>query len=222
MLVHQQRIFLLVHGTLHVLAQVVHVAQVLLPVLVDDAQHDGFFEVSRQRLPAGFHAALQVGRNLDRLDSVGKRNQNVLELASLLAQHVFEDRQGLRGNAVALGAVGGLGGGIGFLGEFDGRKALKLGGVHRRRHGEVLEASELVGAKIAARLAAVDERFGGVVHAVGQVQGEALTRQGVAPAAVNSAALRVHDVVVLEQALAAAEVVFFDLLLGALDALGDH
>ena len=68
----------------------------------------------------GLNAALQVGRNLDRLDSVGKRNQNVLELTTLLAKHILEDRQGLARDAVALGAVGGLSSGIGFLREVGG------------------------------------------------------------------------------------------------------
>ena len=152
MLVHEERILLLVDGSLNVLAQVVHVAQVLLPVLVDHAQYDGLFEVGRERLAAGFDAALQVGRNLDRLDSVGKRNQDVLELTPLLAKHVLKDRQGLARDAVALGAVGCLGGGIGFLREVGGRKAFELGGIHRGRHGKGFEASELVGTEVAAGL----------------------------------------------------------------------
>ncbi len=40
-LVHQQRVFLLVDRALHVLAQIVHVAQVLLPVVVDEIEHHG-------------------------------------------------------------------------------------------------------------------------------------------------------------------------------------
>ena len=65
MLVHEERVLLLVHGALNVLTQVVHVAQVLLPVLVDHAEYDRFFEVGCERLSAGFNTALQVGRNLD-------------------------------------------------------------------------------------------------------------------------------------------------------------
>ena len=57
---------------------------------------------------------------------------------------------------------------------------------------------------------------------VGDVRPDAVAVQGVAAALVNDLALRVHDVVVFEEALADAEVVFLDLLLRALDRLSDH
>ncbi len=46
--------------------------------------------------------------------------------------------------------------------------------------------------------------------------------QGVATALVDDLALGVHHVVVFQEALPDAEVVLLDLLLGTLDALGDH
>jgi hypothetical protein len=47
-------------------------------------------------------------------------------------------------------------------------------------------------------------------------------KRGVAATLVNNVALRVHYVVVIQETLTNAKVVFFHLLLRPLDALGDH
>ena len=92
----------------------------------------------------------------------------------MLAKHVLEYGQGLARDAVALGAVGGLGGGIGFLREVGGRKAFELGSIHRCGHRKGFEAAEFVGAKVAAGLGSAHKDLGGVVDTVGEVQREAL------------------------------------------------
>ena len=59
-----------------------------------------------------------------------------------------------------------------------------------------------------------------VVEHVGDVYLQALAVEGVAATFVDAFALGVHDVVVVQQAFADAEVVFFNFLLGAFDGLG--
>ena len=61
----------------------------------------------------------------------------------------------------------------------------------------------------------------GVVHDLGDVVGQVLAVQNLIALSVDDLALLVHDVVVLKDALAHGEVDALDLVLGALDGLGD-
>ena len=61
----------------------------------------------------------------------------------------------------------------------------------------------------------------GVVHDLGDVVGQILAVQNLVALGVDDLALLVHDVIVLEDALAHGEVDALDLVLGALDGLGD-
>ena len=106
--------------------------------------------------------------------------------------------------------------------QFVGTKLFKTCGVDGGRHGKRFKAAQFIGRVVAAWLGSGHQRFRRVINAVGQVQRKTLSRQGVAAAAVDSASLRIHHVVVLQKAFAAPEVVLFDLLLGALNALGHH
>ena len=61
----------------------------------------------------------------------------------------------------------------------------------------------------------------GVVHDLGDVVGQVLAVQNLIALGVDDLALLVHDVVVLKDALTHGEVDALDLVLGALDGLGD-
>ena len=76
--VNQQRILLLKAGELHVRTQVVHVAQVLLPVLVDDGQNNRLLQAFHHAHAVGCDAALNVRRDLHGFATVRERNQNLL------------------------------------------------------------------------------------------------------------------------------------------------
>ena len=68
----------------------------------------------------------------------------------------------------------------------------------------------------------VDEQASSIVECVHDVHLDTLTHKGVATALVDDLTLGVHHVIVLEEALTDTEVVFLDLLLGALDSLVEH
>ena len=153
---------------------------------------------------------------------IGEGHHDVLKLCALIAEHIAQNWECLLGNSVAFAPVGSLRSGVGFLRQFAGAKAFKTCGVDGGRHGKGLKAAQFVGSVVAAWLGSSYQRFRRVINAVGQVQRKTLTRQCVSAAAVDSASLRIHHVVVLEKAFAASEVVLFDLLLGALNALGHH
>ena len=68
----------------------------------------------------------------------------------------------------------------------------------------------------------VDEQASCIVERVHDVHLDTLTHEGVATTLVDDLTLGVHHVIVLEEALTDTEVVFLDLLLGALDGLVEH
>src|SRR5690606_25808150 len=67
-----------------------------------------------------------------------------------------------------------------------------------------------------------DHVFDGIVEHGEDVELETLSIKCVPPAPVDDLALRVHHVVVFQEALADTKVVFFHFLLGALYRIGDH
>ena len=105
----------------------------------------------------------------------------------------------------------------------------KLLGLHRvvllLRHGEVeshlahkLEFEVLV----CSALVLLDELLGIVVAQVVHVDIEALAIERMTTTSVDNLTLRVHNIVILQQALTHTEVVLLNLLLSALDSLRHH
>lgn len=68
----------------------------------------------------------------------------------------------------------------------------------------------------------VDERFCEIDHDIVQVDLDPLAVERMAPTGIYHLALGVHHVIVFEQPLADAEVVFLNLALRAFDRLGHH
>ena len=85
-------------------------------------------------------------------------------------------------------------------------------------HGEHLDEGFLASLVVVL----LDNVADAVPEDIGDVHADALTHQGVAALLIDHGALLVHHVVVFQQALTDTEVVFLHLLLGALDALGNH
>ncbi len=221
-LVNQEGVFLLVDGTLHVLAQVVHVAEVFLPVVVNHREHNALFQVLDEGGAAAVDGLLEVGGNLKGAGTIGEGHQDALHVASLLAQDIFEDGEGLAGGPSSFLLVVLHGRLVGALDEVLRLFALKFGCREGGGNAECFKQVQLVGHEGVARLGVLDQRGSQVVGHVGDVDLKALAGEGVAAAAVDALALRIHHIIVLQEALTHAEVVLFDLLLGALDGLGHH
>ena len=85
-------------------------------------------------------------------------------------------------------------------------------------HGEHLEEALL------ATLVVVvgDDADYAVPDDIADIHADALSHEGVAALLVDDGALLVHHVVILREALTDTEVILLHLLLGALDAAGDH
>ena len=93
--------------------------------------------------------------------------------------------------------------------------------IHGRFDAEITEQRQAERFELLFGVVGQHRSFDQFEEHVGDVRPNAVAVQGVAAALVNDLALRVHDVIVFEQALADAEVVFLDLLLRALDRLGE-
>ena len=123
---------------------------------------------------------------------------------------------------VELFAVGALRVQEGFQGQIRRRHRPEFPLFHRRLHPKIRQHRPLEPLEILGRLVRHHMRFHELVEHVRDVGPEPITVQGVAAALVNHLPLRVHHVVVLQQAFPHAEVVFLHFLLGPLNGLRDH
>ena len=92
----------------------------------------------------------------------------------------------------------------------------------RRFDGENFHQLHLQVVEVGGLAVVLDKVLDGVENHVGDVDADALADEGVVAQGVDEGALLVHDVVILKQVLADAEVVLLDALLGFLDGVVDH
>ena len=194
----------------------------LLPVLVDDGQHHGFLEAFHDAHAFGGDAAFDVRGDLHGFASVAERHEDLLEIVGRVVVYALDDRVGALGELLQLRTVQALGRLVGIeRNVFRGGRGKSLC-IHGRFNAEITEQRQAERLELFFGVVGQHRSFDQFEEHVGDVRPNAVAMQGVAAALVYDLALRVHDVVVFEEALADAEVVFLDLLLRALDRLGDH
>ena len=191
-------------------------------MLVDDGEHNGLFHRVKDAFALGEHALLDVRPNLEGLAAVAERHQNVLVIVLGVVVDALDDRMGALGEVRKLGLVQLFSAQVGLVGYVLGLAGGKGLGIHRGLDAKVREQGHAVAFEVFVWVRGQDMGLHEFVEHVGDVRPDAVAIKGVPSALVNDLALGVHHVVVLQQALADAKVVFLDLLLGALDALGDH
>ena len=214
-----QRVFLLVAHILHRVLQFVELSEVLLPRLVDEVQEHDLLESEHDGLALCFVGLFERQGYLIDSASVGDRHTDVLVHLSMLLIDLLDDRPCRLSQLVGLGLEGGNHGIVSPVFQAFAAFALKLLGSERRLHGhngEELLADALVFAIV------LDDVDTAVPEDVGDVHADAFTHQGMTAALIDDAALVVHHVVVLQQALTDTEVVLLHFLLGAFDRLVDH
>ncbi len=200
------------------MAQLVEVAQVLLPFVVDDVQEYRFLERLDNLLALRLVGSLEVARYVVDTPSVGDGNQDVLIHLSLVLIHLLDHRIGNLRNPVAA--------------------AFEL--CHCRIERLVCQCLLAVFAEVLFRerslhgedaqdlhlaVVVVCQVYG--IHGtfpnhVGDVHSDAFAHQRVAAFLVDHRALLVHHVIIFQQVLADAEVVLLDLLLCAFYRLRNH
>ena len=136
--------------------------------------------------------------------------------------YALDDRVGALGQLLQLRTVQALGRLVGIERDvFRGGRGKSLC-IRGRFNAEITEQRQAERFELLFGVVGQHRSFDQFEEHVGDVRPNAVAVQSVAAALVNHLALRVHDVVVFEEALADAEVIFLDLLLRTFDRLGDH
>ena len=154
--------------------------------------------------------------------SVAERHEDLLEVVGRVVVYALDDRVGALGQLLQLRTVQALGRLVRIERDVFRGGRCKSFCIHGRFDAEITEQRQAERLELLFGVVGQHRSFDQFEEHVGDVRPNAIAVQGVAAALVNDLALRVHDVVVFEEALADAEVVFLDLLLRALDRLGDH
>ena len=193
----------------------------LLPVLIDLIQDDGPAQRFRNLAAFRFIGLLEIHGQVQHPLSVGNRNGNVLIHGSLLLVHLLDDgvhllHQGIHSAVIDLLHMGAKPVGdilrLGVLIEI-----LVEAQVDREGRDDVFLESLVVHA---VRLLGDDRsRIG---HHVLDINLDAFARQGVAAAGIDSLALVIHHIVILERTLTISEMILFHPFLCRFDRLGQH
>ena len=214
----EQRVFLLVRGVLYRVFQLVELAEVLLPSLVDDVQQNLLLELLDNRLTLSVVSLLEVTGNVVHLTAIGQGHNDALIHLTLVLIDLFDDGHGdlLDVFHFALEVT------HHYLEDLLAEFLVVLvdelvageGTLHGKQFDELLLATLVV--------VGLNDVNHTVPDGVGDVHADTLTHEGVATLAIDDGTLFVHHVVVLQQTLTDAEVVLFHFLLGALYLLGNH
>ena len=111
---------MLVHRILNRLLQVIHVAEVLFPILVNDRQGNVLFNGSNELLPITLQGFFQITHDSNLLDSICNGHHNVLDRSTSFFLNIFEDRKSRLSNLCILLLVKVKSKGIELLGKFLG------------------------------------------------------------------------------------------------------
>ena len=200
------------------MAQLVEGTQILLPRLVDDVQQHLLLELLDNRLAVALVSLLQIAGDVIHLAAVGQWHHDALVHLALRLKYLLDDGTSHLADVLGLAAEGIHHLLEGILLQLVALLVEELLVGERHLHGEDMQEF-LLASLVVVVLDDVDHT---VPHDIGNIHADALTHQGVAALLVDDGTLLVHHVVVLQQALTDAEVVFLDLLLGTLNLLGNH
>ena len=198
--------------------QLVELAQVLLPGIVDDVEQDLLLELLDNRLTLGIVGLFEVTGDIVHLATISQGNDDALVHLALRLVHLFDDGLGHLLDMLHLTLEVAHSHLESLLAE------LLVVLVDEFVAGEGTLHSEYLDELLLAALVVVlfDDVDHTVPDGVRDVHADALAHQGVTTLRIDYGTLLVHHVIVFEQTLTDAEVVLLDLLLGALYLLGDH
>ncbi len=198
--------------------QFIEFAQVLFPCLVDEVEHDSLFKLLYNRFCLSVVSLLEVARYVVHAAAVGDGHHDALVDCTLILVNAGDDR-----HSYLLYALGAAVKRLHNLLEHILVQLVALG-IHKLFFGERHLHCEYVDKLLLAAFVVVvlDDVDHTVPQDVCDVHSDALTHEGVAAFLVYHGALLVHYVIIFEQTLTHAEMVFLNLALGTLDALAYH
>ena len=198
--------------------QLVQLAEVLLPSLIDDVEQNLLLKLLHNRLALGVVGLLEVAGDVIHLTTVGQGYFDALVHSTLVLVDLLDDGHSDLLNVLHLALEVAHSHLEGLLAEFLMVLVDELVAREGTLHGEYLD--ELL---LAALVVVV---FDGVNHtvpdSVRNVHANALTHQGVTALAIHYGTLFVHHIIVFQQTFTNTEVVLLNLLLGTLYLLGNH
>ena len=220
--VNQQRVFLLIGSVLRRLLEVVQLAEMFFPLVVDDIEQHPFLELLDHLFAMALGGGAEVDGDVIDFLAVGDGDQDVLIHLSFLFEHALDD--GVRYLCELVHAS--------FeavesrfsqpFAQLGASATAELVLVEGHLHGKGLEHL-FFQSEVVVRLTGIGEdAFGGVVNHVGDVHADAFAHQCVVALGVDEVTLLVHHVVVFNQAFADTEVVLLHFLLCAFDGVGNH
>ena len=222
-LVNDQWVFLLEGGSLYGIFQFVHGPQMFFPAFVDDRQGNGLFDIAHDRLAIAFHGGSQVGGNRQHFaTTIGERDSDALVAMPFVLVYVADHRHQGVGDVLPLPVVEFVELRAIALVDLIDRTLLEVDRIDLRIEAEQRDRFAAEGFEGAVILVVGHQAFRHRLEHIVEVDRQTLAREGIFATLIDRLPLNVHHVVVLQQALADAEVVLFDLLLGTFDRLGHH
>ena len=209
-LVDDEGVLLLVGGVLHALAELVELAEVFLPQLVDGDNHEGLVPLLDYGAAFGFESLAEVAAEVEHALAVGDGHHNETVIVGVCLSHGAEHGERHLAYSCVL-AVEGLNGGlVEGVDAFLGRHILVFLGREWSLDGKETEDFGAEVVVVGGAVVGADEVLDGVVDHVRHVDAYAFAEDGVAAALIDVGALLVHHVVELEEALADAVVVLLE------------
>ncbi len=195
--VDEERVFLFVDGGLDGLTEVVHFAEVVHPVFVDECEDDGAFKGVEDFASPGLVGFFQVHDAVYDAESVGERYDDFFDLFSAGFVEVLDGGPGLLCHGFLLALVDLCCAFVDSLCDFVGFEVLEFffgdGGLDREGSEDVHGESCVVFFFFGAFGDGVCDVLEGVVD----VDCESIAEECVSSSCIDGFALCVHDVVVL-------------------------
>ena len=214
----KQWVLLLVAGILYRVLQLIELAEVLLPVIIDDVEYYALLELLHYVLCLCLVSLLQVACDVVHALAVGDRHHDALVHRTLVFIYLLDDRHCCSLDAVGLALEGSHSLLEGTLSHLVASAVLVFLLCERNLHGENLQELFLGTGEVVV----VHDVQYAVPDYVGDIHTDTLTHQGVATLLVDNGTLTVHHVIILQEVLTDTEVVLLNLALCTLDALADH
>ena len=200
------------------MTEVIQLAEVLLPVVVNDMEQDYLLELFDDRLALAFIGFLQVAGNVVDTLAVGDWHHDAFVHRPLIFINLLDDRP-----CNGLDALGLAHESLHCLLEAAFCQLVMVNAhelVFRERAFHCQNLQELFLAALVVVL--FDDVHTAVPDDVRDVHTDTLAHQRMATLLVDDGTLLVHDIIVLQQPLTNTEVVLLDLLLRTFDAVGNH
>ena len=198
--------------------QFVELAEVLLPVVIDNLENNVLLKFLHYVLSLALVCLLEVARNIVHALAVCDRHHDALVHSTLVFVYLLDDRHSCSLDAVCLTLECSHSFLESTLCQILTSAVLILILVEWNLHSENFQELFLGTEEVVV----VNDVQYAVPDDIGNIHTDTLTHEGVATLLVDNGTLTIHHVIILQEVFTDTEVVFLNLALSTLDALADH